>query len=760
MTTPSRQPVGAVFKRHEIRKRLMEDLKKQKYGMAHRLYTLEELFSSKELHEIAERVDQETGLAIGPAGLDERFYETVFLEKFAELSPAFREIAELEVENDDLDEWKEVILRHEQREKKGVTNLLEEAQEDQRSRVLPTSIFSAKQRKEIAGANPDNFVGSAVGSEKSQRRARNLGRPPKMLSESVSPFKRNAIVDAKRGAMDDLAVARSKLAATLRGSEITEQEEKAIRRSPTRFSRGVSNAMETTFFGLNEAIKPFVKGILTHTDPKETPFFAEMERKRAELLSPISDKLANAPQCKNLYYLDMLKKMYEDLMQHGDYKHLLPQITSIQAEINKQKEVLQRMNEEEAKKLSDAIDTLNQEMFSKAKDLAEESDDMVKWRIFQIVLIASPFGLWNFMMPIANIFGPLFSATGTFGEGMASIVTSDVWGPFGQLAGYVEMDTVIQFIFDKVPLISDLGAFLKDIIAAGPTQELFGLMGPTMTGDPMIPLLIAAGFSLSRAKTEIEHSEKETKDERDMKRKFRKEFAKFDDKESVAQARASMRTFLESSIEKNLQVRLYAKHIADLVSFITTSCNTDEEREALKIFDDIKVKCSVEGEEEREYSLFELSEKVDLRDDENIARFLGLLPKVNAQGKEDGGLSARQDMMSRVAVFVDVAQEDLAAYQALGKDKVKSEGEKLMKHQLNALAIEVAKEQGIIPGESVAGDEELAAKDCKERMLVHELDKWEKFRKIAVPGQTVAEPETPGKPLNLGSQFSSPVLVA
>jgi hypothetical protein len=765
MTMPSRPSLGKTFERQKEVNRIMEELRKQRFGKPPRTLALEEMFSEGEIRDLAKTIDQRTGETLaethraGGNALTEASFENVFLQTFHEFSSSFNKIAEWELKNDDLDSWKQAILSHEQREKKGGYNLITDAQMDQQYRVTTQSNLPIKLRKEIARAEATGFVSSAWGgSDADIDRVMNLGPAPELLPESVSPFKRNAIFDAKGKALDNLAVARAELTANLNGRELTEAEKKKIRRSPTRFNGAFRNLGETLAYGLNEAVvKSFTRGILTHTDPKETEIFNWYENRRRKMLSTVSHEIANAKESKNLLYLNALEKMYTDLAKQDEYKHLWPQILQIQKEIEQQKKVLEGINEQEAKKLSDEIDKLNDEMFGKAKDLAAEDDSMVKWRIFQVVLIASPFGLFNFMVPIVNIFGPLFSATGTFGEGMASIVTSDVWGPFGQLAGMIEMDTVIQFTFDKVPLISDLGGLLKDIIAAGPTQELFGLMGPTMTGDPMIPLFIALGFSLSRGKSEVEHYDKERDAKKAMGKKLDKEFGKYD-KESVSQARASMRKFLEDSVEKSTKLRLYSQQIADLVSFIAENCYTDEGREALKIFDDMKVKCQIDGEEEEEYTLFELSQKVDFRDDENTARFLNLLPKQDKTGKEDGGLSARQEMMTRIAVFNEIAEESLITYQSFGADRVKSEGEKLIKNKLDEIAIEVAKEKGIVPVSGSDSSLEAKAKSCKEGIVISELDKWERFRKIASPGKAVEEPEAANcraELTRLGTNFAS-----
>jgi hypothetical protein len=552
------------------------------------------------------------------------------------------------------------------------------------------------------------------------------------ITKPIGKDIRNLTFDAGRYCLDDMAVAKARMRAHLRDEELTLEEAAKIRKAPGKVRQVTQNLTEFAAAKAYNFIDPFLRGTITKGNAKDSDLYLDYIGKRDVLIDRHAN-LINANDARNLAYLNMLKQRYAKQASMPGMEGMALQLAELEKMIDKQIEEVTKLNQADLTKFNEEINTLNKEMLGKAGELVEDKDAMIKFRILQILAIASPLGLFNYMIPIVNIFGPLFSASTTMGEGMAAIVTSDVFGPFGWLADAAEVDVVVEFLFDDVPIVSDLGAMVKEAINCAPFQELMGAMGPMATGSPLLPLAIAVVFSIRRFDAEAQHYEKYTAVEAEQMKKLEDAFDKFRKGINKDGIEASMKAFIGSQVTMIANAQLVSEAI-DTISKATP--------EQLHVLDKFKFKCQTAGGPEESLTLAQIAGRTTLT------------PSVIADLFKTTTQENRTEMVKMLLVFNstevkgDLAKlADITANQELYKRIADAAFKERASDAVVTLAEEAHKMECPYdfrdPSLSAAGQKEMKEKAVGyyKKLLVEDgINQWKMLDKVLVPEKKPSDP--------------------
>lgn len=179
---------------------------------------------------------------------------------------------------------------------------------------------------------------------------------------------------------------------------------------------------------------------------------------------------------------------------------LIDEITKDQAEYKK------RIDKFE-KDLGDAHGA----MLDDAQKYTDNASSMAVSRLISLGMILTPLGafsiagqVFNYLEPLANIFGPIFEANKSLGEGFGDAITSKEFGFLGQLMDKMQMDKAVEIVFDKTPILSQ---FTEVINYATDSQIAQGLMAEAapLIGSPLLLIGIAGSYTLNRSPEELKH---------------------------------------------------------------------------------------------------------------------------------------------------------------------------------------------------------------------------------------------------------------
>ncbi len=161
-------------------------------------------------------------------------------------------------------------------------------------------------------------------------------------------------------------------------------------------------------------------------------------------------------------------------------------------------------------KLDKEVSDLTKEMMGKVQADIDKSDEQWKYRAMSMFLIFTPLGafsiagqVFNYLDPLVEIFGPIFEANKSLGEGFADAITSKQFGFLGQMMDKMEIDKAVETIIDKTPILSNFTEIINSLLDSEIAQNAGGQLAP-MLDSPLTLIAIAASFSLSRAPAELD----------------------------------------------------------------------------------------------------------------------------------------------------------------------------------------------------------------------------------------------------------------
>jgi hypothetical protein len=548
------------------------------------------------------------------------------------------------------------------------------------------------------------------------------------------------------------------LMAAIEGRELSKDEKRSIEKITTgkaaRVSRNLSEAAAVAAF---KVVDIAGRGIITKGTPTEHEFFRNYDQKKNELISLYAPQITGN-EARSVFSLNLLKHAYrahyEKLKKEG-----LPlpagspdqYDTLIDEKIGK----IEKINNTALKEFNNHVNDLNQKALEESEGLTDAEDNMRKFRILQIFLMASPLGLFNFLGPITQALAPFMDGGTTFAQNMASLVTSDVFGPFGWLADTIELDVMIEGAF-KLPGIEQAGELIKE--GLGVLDNFSDLVGPTLGGgDPLLPLAIATVFSIRRfGGPELDYYNKYHAAKKSHGEKLQKAFENFvsgksqydpDKKGSgfTVHATDEERKVIKGALGEHIDEMAELSLIADLGEFISSQVKEGNAGN-LAIFNGFKIKCDVDGTA-GELSLSELAAKdVDFSRSSNVSDFLSALTEDNLKA-----------MVKKMLVFEsDEIGKRLDRFDAISNPELEAEGQKLFQSAQCAKIIDLAKDRGVTSSSPQGASLSDIAQNCKEKITAQEIEKWERMRNILRrPGKSPKDPEAKSMHNDLLASFQT-----
>jgi len=254
-------------------------------------------------------------------------------------------------------------------------------------------------------------------------------------------------------------------------------------------------------------VKQAGKGIISNSEAVDTRYSKEYNLRKEELFNDLKSRIdlnhssASNMMRKIIAQLDASNDLIDINSYNGIRDDILKEIAKDEAEYKKRVD-----------KLNDDLQKANSAMLDDIQDHEDKSDEMWKYRALSMFLVLTPFGAFsiaghvlNYLDPLAEIFGPLFDAHKSMGEGMGDVVTSDKFGFLGDTMGAMKVDVAIETIIDKTPIISQFFDAINTLTDSQIGQNVMAEAAPLLS-SPLLLLGIGGSYALSRAPEELAHS--------------------------------------------------------------------------------------------------------------------------------------------------------------------------------------------------------------------------------------------------------------
>jgi len=243
------------------------------------------------------------------------------------------------------------------------------------------------------------------------------------------------------------------------------------------------------------------RGIFSSSKPEYSPEFTRYMQRRNAAISNFSHKLNpnDTAQAE-------LVKRYQELLDGVDFLDEAS-FDSLLNLFKKEIEGANKVNADQMKKVDEKLEEIRKEMFATAKEHSKDEDEMWKLRVLQAFLIASPFiGI----AALDLILGPVSSALGAGGlaNGLASIFSPEVIGPLGYVTEFLRLGDLVELILKNVPILKDLVGLTDSIIGSNIAQSVLSTVALPFLSGPIVPIGIAALYSVYRISSEVDHANK------------------------------------------------------------------------------------------------------------------------------------------------------------------------------------------------------------------------------------------------------------
>lgn len=310
-------------------------------------------------------------------------------------------------------------------------------------------------------------------------------------------------------ARDKLSMNRERLESVMENGIDLEEPVKEKLRGATSKNAAYKEVIGRAAGVIHKGVSQVGKGIYSSTDAADLQYVDEYNNQRMMLAAQLRSRI----DANRSNYSELMQKIMGKLDSSTDPLDI--------ASYNKMKDLLMeeiKKDEEEYKKRLDKFDAdtkdLAKDMMSDMQGHADTSDERWKHRAMSLFLVFTPLGafsimghVFNYLDPLAEIFGPLFEANKSLGEGFGDVITNEKYfGFLGELMDKMEIDKAVEGVF-KLPIIeqfSDLVEVLKDSEIG---KNMMAELAPTISGSaPLVLGGIAATMALGQVAPELNHS--------------------------------------------------------------------------------------------------------------------------------------------------------------------------------------------------------------------------------------------------------------
>ena len=285
-------------------------------------------------------------------------------------------------------------------------------------------------------------------------------RPP-------SQGNRNAVMDSVPILKREARLSEAEFRKALLGEELSETQIKAIKKASPVNSGKTRNSLEWAGYNAYKILSKNLAPGIFKSHASEGPLYNKYLELRDEMISKNRGYLSSEELRR---YLTGLRNQRNEFATHGNVSQT--DLRALDALIAETEVAVVKANTDDMNKFVETLNKINDSALSGMQGLLDEEAAMWKFRMLQLALVASPFGLMNLMGPVAGILEPIFSGNLQFGEGLAQGISNIPF--FGDIADALKLTDFIELLFDKTPLLSDVTGLINQVTDCASAQELLG----------------------------------------------------------------------------------------------------------------------------------------------------------------------------------------------------------------------------------------------------------------------------------------------
>ncbi len=291
------------------------------------------------------------------------------------------------------------------------------------------------------------------------------------------------------------------------GRDISDAEKKELSSKRSNWSGLRTLATESAAL-LYAGVQQAGKGVISESKAVDSSYNEKYSKNKERFLAELMQKIS-ADQSQ--YGFAMQKYLSRINSQNFDPLDALA-CSQMRDLILNEIEADKKIDAERIKQLNEQLEKLHDTMLTGMQKHEDESDEAWKYRVLSVFLIFTPLGafsiggqLFNYLDPLANIFGPIFDAHLSFSEGLSGVMTSKEFGFMGQAVDAMGIDDATQWLLDNTPFVNSACDVVDALMDSEIGQGIFAEVAP-MLGSPLTLLGIAGVFTVGRAPAELDHS--------------------------------------------------------------------------------------------------------------------------------------------------------------------------------------------------------------------------------------------------------------
>ncbi len=302
------------------------------------------------------------------------------------------------------------------------------------------------------------------------------------------------------------------------GCDIADKEKESLKKRRSHnvaLKEGVARAVGA----VHSVIQRVGDGIWSEQQAVDSSYAREYSHKKDQLLQDLRSRID--PNCSN--YSQLLNRIISKLSSSSDALDIAS-FEQIKESLLKEIVEYEKGYKERIDKFDKDIGDAHNAMLDDVQKYTDNASSMAVSRLISLGMILTPLGafsvaghVFNYLEPLSHIFGPIFEANKSLGEGFGDAITSKEFGFLGQLMDKMEVDKAVEIVFDKTPLFSQFTEVINYFTDSDIAQGLMAEAAP-LIGSPLLLAGIAGSYSINRAPAELAHS----RNKKDVHRKHNK----------------------------------------------------------------------------------------------------------------------------------------------------------------------------------------------------------------------------------------------
>lgn len=293
------------------------------------------------------------------------------------------------------------------------------------------------------------------------------------------------------------------------GKVLSKQDESSLatRRALNTDLHKASNFISSTFGAAAKVSGFFGRGLWAQSNPNKNENLKNHYKDRNNLIAGLFPYIS-ANKAKSSDLMNRITAILSKAEQGDDGSNhglLDPasfrEITQLAAQIGAEND---QENADKVNKFVEKINNLNDQIFEDAKSETADEDAIAKWRLLQLALMVTPFFGVSVMGPVLNVFSGVFMNSAGLGAGLASLLTGEYTGPFGELCELLHLDEFVRWLLCDMPVLSNAIDIIDSVTSSGITQGILGNVVVPLAGSEVASFALAGVAGIFHAERELE----------------------------------------------------------------------------------------------------------------------------------------------------------------------------------------------------------------------------------------------------------------